>query len=66
MILQSMSEIDQYDYDLPRDLIAQTPLTRRADARLLIVDRATQIDRSRSVFATLHEILLLSEISGPQ
>ncbi len=35
-----MSELDQYDYDLPRHLIAQTPLANRADARLLVVDRS--------------------------
>ena len=35
-----MSELDQYDYRLPRELIAQHPLARRSDARLLVVDRA--------------------------
>src|SRR5215467_13846344 len=40
-----MSELDQYDYNLPRDLIAQHPLPRRSDARLMVVDRAkSQID----------------------
>jgi S-adenosylmethionine:tRNA ribosyltransferase-isomerase len=34
-----MSEIDQYDYTLPRDLIAQHPLPRRSDARLMVVRR---------------------------
>lgn len=34
-----MSELDQYDYTLPRELIAQQPLKNRADARLLVVDR---------------------------
>ena len=34
-----MSELDPYDYNLPRDLIAQKPLARRSDARLLIVNR---------------------------
>jgi S-adenosylmethionine:tRNA ribosyltransferase-isomerase len=36
-----MSEIDQYDYTLPRDLVAQHPLPRRSDARLMVVDRAS-------------------------
>ncbi len=31
-----------YDYDLPPNLIAQQPLARRSDARLLVVDRAAQ------------------------
>ena len=31
---------DSYDYDLPRDLVAQEPLADRAAARLLVVNRA--------------------------
>lgn len=34
-----MTEIDQYDYEVPRELIAQTPLAQRSDARLLVVRR---------------------------
>jgi len=34
-----MSEINQYDYDVPRELIAQRPLAQRSDARLLVVRR---------------------------
>ncbi len=34
-----MSELDQYDYDLPRELIAQQPLPHRSDARLMVVRR---------------------------
>lgn len=37
-----MSELDQYDYTLPHDRVAQTPMLRRADARLMVVDRASQ------------------------
>ena len=37
-----MSELDQYDYDLPRELIAQHPLPRRSDARLMVVRRDDQ------------------------
>lgn len=44
-----MSELDQYDYDLPEELIAQAPMTNRADARLLVVDRATQSISHRHV-----------------
>jgi len=36
-----MSELDSYDFQLPRDLIAQHPLPRRSDARLMVVDRAS-------------------------
>jgi S-adenosylmethionine:tRNA ribosyltransferase-isomerase len=35
-----MSSPDDYDYVLPKHLIAQHPLARRVDARLLVVDRA--------------------------
>jgi S-adenosylmethionine:tRNA ribosyltransferase-isomerase len=34
-----MSELALYDYDLPRELIAQQPLPNRSDARLMIVRR---------------------------
>ena len=36
-----MPEIDQYDYPLPKHLIAQQPTTNRVDARLMVVDRAS-------------------------
>lgn len=34
-----MSDLDRYDYKLPKELIAQRPEDRRSDARLLVVDR---------------------------
>ncbi len=37
----SVLSLDHYDYELPRTLIAQHPLARRTDARLLVVDRAS-------------------------
>ncbi len=35
-----MSEASRYDYELPKELVAQQPLARRADARLMLIDRA--------------------------
>jgi S-adenosylmethionine:tRNA ribosyltransferase-isomerase len=32
--------LEDYDFDLPRDLVASRPLPGRADSRLLVVDRA--------------------------
>ena len=37
-----MSELDQYDYQLPKELIAQFPVNERTDARLMVVDRQRQ------------------------
>jgi S-adenosylmethionine:tRNA ribosyltransferase-isomerase len=37
-----MSELEQYDYHLPRELIAQQPAANREDARLLVVRRKTE------------------------
>lgn len=37
-----MSEIDLYDYDLPRERIAQDQLPTRSDARLMVVNRETK------------------------
>ncbi len=34
-----MTDLADYDYNLPRELIAQYPLENRADARLLVVNR---------------------------
>jgi S-adenosylmethionine:tRNA ribosyltransferase-isomerase len=56
-----MSELDAYDYDLPRELIAQEPLPRRADARLLVVDRATNELSHRHV-RDLPEILRAGDL----
>lgn len=36
-----MSEMDRYDFDLPKELIAQHPRPNRVDARLMLVDRRT-------------------------
>jgi S-adenosylmethionine:tRNA ribosyltransferase-isomerase len=44
-----MSELSRYDYDLPRELVAQSPLARRSDARLLVVDRKTASLQHRHV-----------------
>ena len=37
-----MSDLRHYDYDLPRELIAQQPLKARQDARLLVVNRQAE------------------------
>ncbi len=37
------NNVAAYDYELPRELIAQHPLEHRIDARLLLIDRQSQI-----------------------
>ena len=36
------ARLSDYDYDLPRELIAQRPLERRQDSRMMILHRAPQ------------------------
>ncbi len=38
--------VDDYDYVLPQELIAQRPLPRRQDARMMVLDRADESDRT--------------------
>jgi S-adenosylmethionine:tRNA ribosyltransferase-isomerase len=41
------NEIDDYDFELPRELIAQEPLARRTDSRMMVIHRDTgRIDHS--------------------
>lgn len=48
--------IEDYDYELPRELIAQEPLTDRSASRLLVLDRDTGAVRHRA-FAELPALL---------
>src|SRR5690625_128464 len=45
-------KIEQFDYDLPEELIAQTPLENRAASRLLVMQRET----GRRVHDTFYQI----------
>ncbi len=40
--LEKLGATDHYDFELPKELIAQHPLSNREDARLLVVNRAAQ------------------------
>lgn len=53
--------LDDFDFRLPAELIAQHPAARRDDARLMILDRGTG-QRTHSVFSRLHEFLLPGDI----
>ena len=41
--------LDELDYHLPQGHIAQRPLDRREDSRLLLLDRSTGIFTDRSL-----------------
>ena len=41
--MNHMSQLIEYDYKLPKELIAQFPLKERTDARLLLVDRTNRM-----------------------
>ena len=43
--------VDSYDYDLPRELIAQHPLDHRIDARLLLVESQDRASCRITTFA---------------
>jgi len=55
-----LSELDAYDYSLPRELIAQHPLACRSDARLMVVRRDTA-DIDHAHIRDLPELLRASD-----
>lgn len=48
--------VDEFDYDLPQELIAQAPLEKRDRSRLLVLNRATR-EISHRVFANIVDYL---------
>ena len=34
--------VDEFNYDLPKELIAQTPYDKRDEARLMVLDKENQ------------------------
>lgn len=50
-----------FDYDLPQELIAQTPLDRRDRSRLLVLDRSTGAC-THAVFARLADFLAAGDL----
>src|SRR6266702_5361572 len=53
--------IDELDYNLPQELIAQRPLERRDASRMLVLDRRSGLDEDR-VFADFPNLLRGDEL----
>ena len=45
-------EVTDFDYDLPKELIAQTPIEPRDASRLLVMDKKTGALEHRHFFIT--------------
>ena len=56
-----MFEIEEYDYKLPEDLIAQVPVPERDKSRLMVVDRSSGSLTDRH-FVDLPELLLPGDL----
>jgi len=56
-----MFDIEDYDYDLPGELIAQVPVPDRDESRLLVVDRSSGSMKDRH-FRDLPELLLPGDL----
>ncbi len=56
-----MFDIEDYDYNLPAELIAQVPLPVRDKSRLLVVDRSTRSMKDRH-FLDLPELLMPGDL----
>jgi len=60
------TQLSDYDYDLPQDLIAQRPLPRREDSRMMVLHRAEQKIEHRQfrelkTFLRLRDLLVLND-----
>ncbi len=48
--------VEDFDYDLPEELIAQTPLEKRDESRLLVLDKNTSQIKHRHFFDIIDEL----------
>ena len=56
-----MYDIKDYRYELPSELIAQEPLSRRDSSRLMVIERRTGL-RTHGLFSDLAELLRAGDI----
>lgn len=48
--------VDDFDYDLPHELIAQTPIKERDESRLLVLDHKTGALEDKHFYDILNEL----------
>lgn len=51
-----MLTTEEFDFELPEELIAQTPLKNRASSRLLVVDQATETMQDKHFYEIIDEL----------
>ncbi len=64
------ARLSDYDYDLPRELIAQRPVEHRADSRMMVLRRDAQTIEHRQfrelkTFLQPGDLLVLNDTRGP-
>ena len=55
-------KVEDFDYDLPEELIAQTPLLKRDESRLMVLDKNNG-DVSHHTFCDILDYLQEEELS---
>ena len=50
-------KVEDFDYNLPEELIAQTPIKKRDSSRLMVLDRKTKTIETNKVFSDLLDYL---------
>ena len=45
-------KVTDFDYDLPKELIAQTPIEKRDESKLMVLDRSNETQRYSRILKT--------------
>lgn len=53
--------LSEFDYDLPENLIAQTPLEKRDDSKLLLIDKKSGNTQDK-IFRDLKDLLTPNDV----
>ena len=52
--------VDEYDYNLPEELIAQTPLKERSTSKLLVLDKTNKTIEHNHFSDIVNDIIICS------